>query len=97
MPTFPDFENELKAIDPRLTIVLNPNRAGIANIKLSGVDVCPIPSDFIKEEPDPMYVITFPNGYIAKHKSRREALALVNTTLESIKTKEGGDIFFDRE
>ena len=44
---FPDFENEIKAIDPRLSIVQNPNRQEIANIKLDGVDVCPIPSTII--------------------------------------------------
>ena len=40
------------AIDPRLSIVQNPNRQEIANIKLDGVDVCPIPSTIIFDTPN---------------------------------------------
>jgi hypothetical protein len=96
MKTFPDFENELKAIDSRLTIIPNPNRKGLANIKLEGRDVCPIPSEEIFDEPDEGYRITFPNGWEARHKSRLEALARVNSILELIKTPDGSDQFFGR-
>jgi hypothetical protein len=92
--TNPDFLKELKAIDPRLDIVPNPNRAGLSNIKLDGKDVCPIPSGDIKEEPDNNYRYEFPNGLSARHKSRSEALAHVHQILEMIKTPEGESQFF---
>lgn len=96
MLVFPDFADELKKLDPRLTIVRNPNRPGIANIKLEGRDVCPIPSEEILEEPDEGYKIVLPNGWEAQHKSRREALARVNDVLEKTKDKDYSDAFFGR-
>ncbi len=90
-----EFEKELKKIDERLEIVSNPNRPGLANIKLGGRDVCPVPDGEIKEDPDPDYYYTFPNGMSARHKSRAEALSMVESTLEYIKTPEGKDIFFN--
>lgn len=91
-----EFREELKLLDPRLTVDINPNRPQLANIKLDGMDICPIPSGEIKEEPDPNYTITLPNGWVAKHKSRSEALAIVKDTLEKIKTPEFADNFFGR-
>lgn len=96
MKVFPDFENELKAIDPRLTVIRNPNRPQIANIKLEGRDVCPIPAEEIFDQPDPGYKITLPNGWEAQHKSKPEALARVNDVLEKIKEPEYSDAFFGR-
>lgn len=92
--TISEFETELKLIDPRLSIVQNPNRPLIANIKLSGVDICPIPSQDIKDESDPSYVLELPNGTFVKHRSRSEAIALVNHTLELIKDKDNAEAFF---
>lgn len=89
-----DFEKELKAMNKDLEIVENPNRPGLSNIKLKGIDICPVPSDEIKDEPDPKYTYTFPNGMIARHKSRVEALGQVNQVLEAIKTPEGKRDFF---
>lgn len=98
MRVFPDFADEVMKIDPRLTVVPNPNYQGkLANIKLDGRDICPIPGDIILEEPDPGYTITFPNGYVCKHRSRREALAMIHDRLEMIKTPEGADLFFGKE
>lgn len=97
MKVFPDFENELKELDPRLSIVLNPNREGIANIKINGFDICPIPSEEIHEVVDPTHVVRMDNGWVLKHKSKADALAIVNQTLESIKTEEGRALFFDEE
>jgi hypothetical protein len=96
MKTFPDFENELKALDSRLSIIVNPNRKGLANIKLQGRDVCPVPSEEIFDDPDPGYKITLPNGWEAQHKSKGEALARVNSILELIKTEDGANQFFGR-
>ena len=97
MKVIPDFENELKVIDSRLAIVPNPNREELANIKLEGVDICPIPRYEILEESDPSYVIVTPNGWKMRHKSRSEALAQVQDTLEKIKTEEGRALFFTKD
>ena len=95
---FPDFENELKAIDSRLSIVPNPNpdREKLANIKLDGVDICPIPKDIIYENPDVNYGIVAPNGWKMRHKSRSEALGMVMAVLEEIKNPDGYDVFFNK-
>jgi len=93
--TTSDFALELKKLDPRLEIVSNPNRPGLSNIKLDGKDICPVPSDEIKDEPDNSYRYEFPNGMSARHKSRSEALAQVEQVLEMIKTPEGHELFFD--
>lgn len=91
-----DFETELQKLDARLAIVPNPNRSGLSNIKLDGRDVCPVPSDEIREEPDNNYRYTMPNGMQPRHKSRSEALAQVETILNLIKTTEGFSTFFER-
>jgi hypothetical protein len=89
-----DFEKELKALNPDLAIIPNPNNPGLSNIKLNGRDICPVPADEIKDEPDPFYNFTFSNGMMARHKSKNEALAQVNHVLNLVKTKEGRDLFF---
>ncbi len=96
MKTIPDFENELKAISPRLSIIQNPNRPGLANIKLDGVDVCPVPGEEIFDEPNPGYKYTFPNGFQSQHKSKGEALDMVRHRLQMVETPEGADRFFGR-
>lgn len=93
---FPDFQDELMKIDPRLTIVPNPNRPKVANVKLDGIDVCVIPAYEIRELPDPSYTLELPNGTVAKHRSKLETLAVVQHTLNTIKTSEGADAFFGR-
>lgn len=97
MIVFNDFADELTNIDPRLTVVKNPNYPQLANIKLDGVNICAIPSGEIKDQIDHGYTIQFANGYVAKHKTRPEALAIVNNTLASILTPEGKEIFFSKE
>lgn len=91
-----EFQSELTAIDPRLVIVPNPNRPKIANIKLDGVDICPIPAFEIRDLPDPTYTIELPNGMVRPHKSREEALAMVHHTLKIIQDPETADAFFGR-
>ncbi len=93
---FPDFQDELLKIDPRLSIVPNENRPKIANIKLDGVDICPIPRYEIRENPDAGYTLEMPNGSLAKHRSKTEAIALVLHTIEMIKDPEKADQFFAR-
>jgi hypothetical protein len=96
MRTIPDFADELKAIDPRLTVVPNPNRPTLCNIKLDGTDITPIPNYEIKEERDMGYYLELPNGTTIPHRSRPEALIMVRNVIELIKTKEGQDQFFGR-
>jgi len=87
-----EFEAELKAIDPRLTLEPNLNRPGISNIKLNGKDVIPVPDD-LREEHDPNYVYQFPQGAFP-HTSKKEALARVRTILDGIKDPDFHDAFF---
>lgn len=97
MKVFNEFLDEVINLDPRLTIVANPNYPQLANIKLDGINICAIPSGEIKDEPDPGYTVTFSNGFISKHRCRREAIDLIKNTLENIKTPEGREIFYARE
>jgi len=89
-----EFALELKSLDERLEVVPNENRIGLSNIKLDGRDICPIPSQEIKDEPDNNYRYEFPNGMSARHNSRQEALDKTKKVLEFIKTPEGREIFF---
>ena len=91
-----DFAVELMKLDPRISVVPNPNREKLSNIKLDGSDICPIPRYEIKENRDAGYCIELPNGAMIPHKSRTEALSMVHNILETIKTEDGADQFFGR-
>ena len=91
-----DFLKEIKKLDERLDIVPNRNNPGLSNIKIDGRDICPVPSEEIKDEPDPFYNYTFANGMIGRHKSKSEAIAQINHVLNLIKTEEGRDLFFSK-
>jgi len=91
-----DFELELKKINPDLVIVPNPNRPGLSNVKLNGQDICPVPSENIKEEPDKDYRYAFPNGISARHNSIPEVIAKVEATLKTLQTEEGREIFYGK-
>ncbi len=91
-----EFAEELMKLDPRISVVPNPNRDKISNIKIDGTDVCPIPRYEIREFRDPGYSIEMPNGVLVPHKSRSEALTLVKHTLKMIENPENADAFFGR-
>ncbi len=93
---FPDFADELAKIDPRITVVPNPNRPKIANIKIDGTDVCPIPNFEIREHRDAGYCAEMPNGMLVPHRSKVEAIELVKHRLGLISTPDGADQFFGR-
>ena len=93
---FPDFETELKALDPRLTIITNPNRPKLCNIQLDGTDICPIPNYEIFEDRNVGYAMEMPNGMLIPHRSKNEALIMVKNVIELIKTPDGADQFFAR-
>ncbi len=93
---FPDFADELMKLDPRISVIPNPNRTQLANIKIDGTDVCPIPAFEIRDDADPSYTMELPNGRVM-HRSRNEALTLVKETLNKIDTdKDYSDRFFGR-
>lgn len=89
-----DFALKIKEIDPDLTIVPNPNREGLSNILYKGRDVCPVPSDEIKEEDDPSYYYTFPNGFSAPHNSVQSAMDKIHGLFEKLKNEDYKDAFF---
>lgn len=91
-----EFAEELKKLDAGLEIVPNKNNPGLSNIMYQGKDVCPAPSNYIKDEPDPFYNYTFSNGMVARHKSKTEAMAQVKHVLNLVKTEEGRELFFDK-
>jgi len=86
-----DFAEELMKLDPRISVIQNPNRPKLANIKIDGSDVCPIPAYEIREHRDAGYAMD-----MIPHRSRTEALELVKHTLEKIKNPEEADKFFGR-
>jgi len=97
MRVFPDFVDELTKIDERISVARNRNYPELANILLDGINICSIPSGEIKDEVDPRYTIEFSNGFVSKHRTRPEAIDLVNATLAMVKTPEGKDIFYSKE
>lgn len=91
-----DFEKEIQAIDPRFSIVENPNRPGLSNIFFEGenYDLPPVPSVEIKDEPDPRYFYTFPNGYSHRYWSRADVIPRLKdflANLESIRKERNED------
>lgn len=72
--TSKDFEQEIQAIDPRFSILENPNRPGLSNIFFGGknYDLPVISTHNIKDEIDASHRYEFPNGMSARHHSRQE-------------------------
>lgn len=92
--TLQELQTELKQLDERLEVVPNSNRPGLANVKLEGRDITPCPLEDIREDIDPTYFYTFPNGMQGRHKSYGEIIDSVKRILEMVKTEEGRDVFF---
>ena len=91
-----ELEAELKLLDPRVEIRSNPNRPGLANVFIGDGEVCPCPDGEVRDETDPDYVYAFPNGMVARHKSRAEVTARVKDVLAKIQDPEMASIFFDK-
>lgn len=87
-----DFEKELQAKYQGIAIVQNPNRPGLSNVKYHGEDVCPVPSDEIKEEPDPNYTYRFPNGMSPRHNSIADVYAKLEALIAFLQTEEGKEL-----
>lgn len=102
-----DFEKELQAIHPDLTIRPNdapkrvleafPDVNKLASILYCGVEICSIPNEHIYEERSSSYGVDLRgDGRFVAHRSRPEALAMVNERLAQLNNKEYSDQFFGR-
>ncbi len=89
---YTDFEKKIQEIDPRFTIVPNPNRGpnngnkvGLNNIFFEGANYdLPVVADEIKEEIDPGYNYIFPNGYSSRMWSQGEVIVQLKGFLERL-------------
>lgn len=87
-----EFEKRIQEIDPRFTIVPNPNRGanngnrvGLNNIFFEGTNYdLPVVADEIKEEVDPGYFYIFPNGYNSRMWSQGEVIARLEEFLKNL-------------
>lgn len=87
-----DFEAEIKKLDPKFSILPNPNNlaggenpVGLNNIFYDGknydLPVCP---DVIRDTIDPGYRFVFRNGYAARFWSTEEVIARLKVFLEQL-------------
>jgi len=81
-----DFEKILQKLDPRLTVVDNPNRPGLSNIFFEGKNYdLPVISTFdIRDDVDTTHVYEFPNGLRARFWSKAEILGRIEQFLKNI-------------
>lgn len=84
-----DFEKKLQEKYPTAEIRTNPSRPGLANVFVNGEEVCPVPSEEIKEEPDNGYRYVFPNDMSARHNSIEDVYAKVEAHIKFSSTEEG--------
>ena len=85
--TSTEFEQELKALDRRFSVVDNPNRPGLSNIFFEGknYDLPAISTFDIRDEVDAAYIYEFPNGLRARFWSKPEIVARVEDFLKNMK------------
>lgn len=90
-----DFEREIQAIDPRFSVVENPNRPGLSNIFYDGknFDLPVISTHNIKDEIDSSHRYEFPNGMSARHHSKQEIL----DRLEQFLVDYAGGLYADND
>lgn len=81
--TLQEVEAKIREIDPRFSVVPNPNRPGLANIFFDGAnyDLHAISAVDVREEVDPGYVYTFGDGRTARHWSWPEIEAQLRSFL----------------
>lgn len=89
-------EKELQEINPSVVIRENPNRPGLSNVMLNGVDICVgLPSNVLQEEHTPDYVYRFPNDIVAPMKTYPEAKEISIKVLNNLKNEQFAQEFFD--
>lgn len=89
---FTDFEKVIQKIDPRFTIIPNPNRTatngnkvGLNNILFEGINYdLPVIADEIKENIDNSYYYIFPNGYNSRIWSQGEVIGRLKDFLSKV-------------
>lgn len=98
-----DFENELKAIDPRLGIRPNqphklfPELEKLASVTVDGVSLFTIPNYDIYDERNESYGVDVRgDGRFIVHRTRPEALAGVKDKLKQLTDPDYADAFFGR-
>jgi len=79
------FLEEIKKLDPRFSIIENPNRPGLSNILFEGknYDLPVISSVEVKEEIDQTHRYEFPNGMSARHHSSPEIITRLEDFLKN--------------
>lgn len=84
--TSQELETELQTIDPRLTVVANPDRPGLSNIFFEGknYDLPVVSSNDIREEPDPSHQYEFPNGMRSRYWSKGEIVGRIEDFLKKV-------------
>lgn len=88
---------ELRAIDPRIQLVPNPNRPGLSNLKINGVDICPVPSEVMQTEHTHDYIYRFPNDMVGNLKTYDEAKSVALSILNRLKEPSFADEFFSKD
>jgi hypothetical protein len=82
--TASEFEVVLKEIDPRFSVVDNPNRPGLSNVFFLGknYDLPALSTHDIRSEIDMSYRYEFPNGMLARFWSQGEIIERVKAFLD---------------
>jgi len=81
MKVIPDFENELKALDPKLEIRTNPNAPDISGVYWDGYCAyVGLPANEIFDEKNPNYT----DHYGQVHRTRPVVLEMVRSFLNRI-------------
>ncbi len=91
---YTDFVKKIQELDPRFTIMPNPNRGplngnnvGLNNIMFEGANYdLPVVPDDIREEIDNSYFYIFPNGYSSRMWSQDEVIARLKDFLTKVDT-----------
>jgi hypothetical protein len=85
MKVIPDFENELKQIDPNFSIRVNPQYPEMAGVYWKHLYICGLPSGEIFDDKKDFYV----NTAGLTHRTRPQVLAIVTDYLRRIKGEKG--------
>lgn len=90
-----DFEKKIQTeIDPKFTILPNPNRPGLNNIFYEGRNYdLPVVADDVREEIDPSYRYEFPNGMSARMWTIGEIEGRLKVFIESLKNPETRELY----
>ncbi len=82
-----ELQDELKQLDPRFSLIENPNRPGLSNIFFGGVnyDLPPVSSFDIREEEDLAHTYEFPNGWRAPYYTHPAIIARCEKFLQDFK------------